>query len=75
MQEHVRERLACNASAVDLHDVVPPHNGVELADMPVHADATAADQVVGATARGDSGASEEGVQSHRLILAGVGLPP
>ena len=65
VQEDVRERLARDALAVDLDDVPPPHDGVQLARLPVHAHAPLADELVRAPARGDSCAGEVRVQSHR----------
>jgi len=46
VQEDVGEPLALHARAVDLHHVVPPHHGVQLAGSAVDADAARADELV-----------------------------
>ena len=50
VQEDVRERLAHDAVAVDLDDVVLPHHGVQLTRLPVHSNAAVADELVRPTA-------------------------
>jgi hypothetical protein len=46
VQEHVRERLQRHPLAVDLDDVARAHEGVQLAGLPVHADAAGPDQLI-----------------------------
>ena len=69
VQEHVREPLPLDARTVDLDDVVPPDDGVQLPLLAVHAHTSVADELVGATARRDPRPGEVGVEAHRCILA------
>jgi hypothetical protein len=50
--------------AVDLHDVVPSDNRVQLARGTVHQHSPARDQLVGAAAGRHTRTGEEGIQSH-----------
>jgi hypothetical protein len=70
----VGEPLALHAGAVDLHHVVPPHHGVQLAGSAVDADAARANELVRTSAGSDPGPGEIGVQAHRGIVARVLRP-
>ena len=68
VQDEVSQRLCRDAPAVDLDDVRAGDRGVELAGGPVHPHPAGPDEIVGSTARGESGTREKLVQAHRFIL-------
>jgi hypothetical protein len=72
VQEHVRQRLALDAAAIDLDDVVRADDRVQLPGSAVHEHTTGAYELVCAAPRGDSGTREEGIQAHGGILPPVG---
>jgi len=64
VQQHVGELLPRNRLAVDEHLVSGLDERVQLAGRPIHLHPPGLDQLVGLAARRDTGAREEGVQSH-----------
>ncbi len=72
VQEDVGEGLPLDALAVDLDDVPSPDVRVQLARLPVDADATRTDELVGPPARDDTRPGQERVQAHGEILARFG---
>ena len=68
VQEDVGERLALDLAAVDLDDVVPTHDRVQLARASVHRHPAGADELVRTPAGSHPGAREEGVEAHSTIL-------
>jgi uncharacterized protein with GYD domain len=74
VQEHVRELLRHDTAPVDLDDVPPPDEVVQLAGAAVDRDPPGLDQLVGAAARSDPGAREVGIQSHGRSLFAPLMP-
>ena len=68
VQEPVGELLLRDRPAVDLDRVARADERVQLARLPVHADAAGLDQLVGTAPRGDARTSEVGVEPHGAIL-------
>ena len=71
VQEHVSEPLPLDARSVDLDDVVPPDDGVQLPRLAVNAHAPVEDELVGAPSRGNPRPGEVGIEAHSRILARV----
>src|SRR5579884_236059 len=65
VEQHVGERLQLEWLAVELDAVARADEGVQAAGLAVDGDATGLDQLVGAAARGGTGAGEPGVEAHR----------
>ena len=64
VQEDVRERLRGDLGAVDLDAVCALHERRQARHLAVHGHAACADQLLGATARGDARPGEVSVQAH-----------
>ena len=69
VQEDVRERLRGDLGAVDLDAVCALHERRQARHLAVHGHAACADQLLGATARGDARPGEVGVQAHERSLS------
>ena len=65
VEQDVRELLLADAVAVDLDDVPRGDERVELTAPTVDGDPARLDQLVRGAARGDAGAREVAVESHR----------
>ena len=74
VQQDVRKLLRCEEPTVEVDDITFLDKRVQLAAHAVDPHATGLDQLVGTPARGDTGASEVGVKTHRRILALVTIP-
>ncbi len=74
VQKDVREPLRLNPLPVDLDAVACADVAVQAAGLAVDGHATSLDQLVGATTRGDAGASEKRVEPHAGSIRPVGTP-
>jgi uncharacterized protein with GYD domain len=71
VQQDVGERLELDSLPVELDPVASADEGVELPGLAVDRHAIGLDQLVGATTRGDTGASEVGIETHTRHYSGA----